>query len=119
MKTFKRSAAQGDVWLLRVDALPDASELEPFQEVKGNLYTIAHSETGHDHVMERDKVDVYQRKNTKSVDLYELFMVVKEPATLEHQRSFDTHETILVPPGNYKVVRQREYIPEGFRRAAD
>jgi hypothetical protein len=25
----------------------------------------------------------------------------------------------MVPPGNYEVRRQREYTPEGFRRAAD
>lgn len=116
MKTFTKMAAQGDFMILKIDTLPDG--LEPFQ-ARGNEYVIAHSETGHDHVMERTHVEAYQPKNTKEVDLYELFLVVKEPTPVNHLRSFDTHEPILVPPGNYKIRRQREYTPEGFRRAAD
>ena len=57
--------------------------------------------------------------STEKVDLYEMFLMVKEPTEINHLRSFDTHETLLVPPGNYVIKRQREYTPEGFRRAAD
>jgi len=31
----------------------------------------------------------------------------------------DEHDTIVLPPGEYKVVRQREYIPDGWRQVAD
>jgi hypothetical protein len=34
-------------------------------------------------------------------------------------RSFDTHETLNIPPGIYEVRRQREYVPEGWRKAQD
>lgn len=116
MKTFTKMAAQGDFIILRINDIPknvDAMEHE------NGVFVIAHSETGHNHVMERTNVEAFVPKNTKSVDLYELFLNVKEPTEINHLRSFDTHETLLVPPGQYVVKRQREYTPEGFRRAAD
>jgi hypothetical protein len=45
--------------------------------------------------------------------------VIEKPTSLDHKRTFDTHESILFEPGNYKVRRQREYTPEGFRRVED
>lgn len=116
MKTFKNMAAQGDCLIMRVSELPEG--LVPVAP-DGNFHVIAHSETGHNHVIERDKAEVFKDEKTKEVDLYELFMVVKEETPLTHLRSFDTHEPILLAPGVYKVRRQREYTPEGFRRAAD
>jgi hypothetical protein len=119
MKTFTNMAAQGDFVIMRVADLP---ENENFVEIEadatGNI-VVAHSETGHNHVMERENVTVYRDSNTSDADLYELFMIVKEPAEIKHLRSYDTHETLLVPPGTYKIRRQREYTAEGFRRAAD
>ena len=53
-------------------------------------------------------------------EIYECFLVVDGgSATLEHERSFDTHETIEFSPGTYRIRRQREHTPEGYRRAAD
>jgi len=47
------------------------------------------------------------------------YLSVKEPCEIEHLRSFDTHEAIALEPGNYEIRRQRDYMPQGFRRAAD
>jgi hypothetical protein len=116
MKTFTKMAAQGDFLIIRIQEIPD--NVEPM-ETKDNMYVVAHSETGHNHVMERTNVEAFVPKNTKEVDLYELFLNVKDPTEINHLRSFDTHETLLVPPGQYVIKRQREYTPEGFRRAAD
>lgn len=47
-----------------------------------------------------------------------LFVGGDEPAPLEHQE----HTTIPVPPGHYRVVRQKEYEPmsvERMRQVAD
>jgi len=116
MKTFTKMAAQGDFIIFRINQIPlDVEALS----ADNDFFIIAHSETGHNHVMERTHVEAFLPKNTKSVDLYELFLNVKEPTEINHLRSFDTHETLLVPPGQYVVKRQREYTPEGFRRAAD
>jgi len=115
-KTFTRMAAQGDFVIIRVNDIP--ANVEPVAP-ENNVYVIAHSETGHNHVMERTHVEAFKIPGTKDVDLYEMFLNVKEPTEINHLRSFDTHETLIVPPGQYKIRRQREYTPEGFRKAAD
>jgi hypothetical protein len=115
-KTFTRIAAQGDFIIMRINDIP--AEVETFAP-ENNVYVVAHSETGHNHVMERTYVEAYKPKGVKDVDLYEMFLNVKQPTEIRHLRSFDTHEALIVPPGNYKIKRQREYTPEGFRKAAD
>jgi len=116
MKTFTKMAAQGDFIIIRIDDIPaDVEKLE----AENGQYVIAHSETGHNHVMTMERVQAFKPKNVEDRDLYELFLSVEQPTEINHLRSFDTHETLLVPPGNYQVRRQREYVPEGYRRAAD
>lgn len=118
-KTFKNMAAQGDFIIMRVNKFPkNLEKINP----KNGVYTVAHSETGHNHVMVLDRPDdvvAYKERDVKDVDLYQMFFDVKEPTQIEHLRSFDTHETLSVSPGKYMIRRQREYTPEGFRRAAD
>jgi hypothetical protein len=41
--------------------------------------------------------------------------VAGAPVTLEHQE----HDPIVIPPGAYRVIRQREYAPEDIRNIAD
>ena len=117
MKTFTKMAAQGDFLIMRVDSIP--TNVEPIQANNKNHIVVAHSETGHDLVMVADRVQAYKPAGVKEVDLYEMFLSVEAPTEINHLRSFDTHETLLVPPGNYRVRRQREYVAEGFRRAQD
>lgn len=114
MRTFKHRAAQGDLYLRRVEKLPDG--VIPVSPENGK-YVLAHSETQHNHViMERPEVSQFSFG-----DLLKSFLVVTgdEPVELQHERSFDTHESILINPGIYELRRQREYIPEGWRKAAD
>ena len=112
MKTFEKTAAQGDVFFERIRKLPDGVLEVP---AEGGFVIVAHSETGHHHVMDRNAVTMYRSPE----EIYECFLVIKEPATLEHQRPFDTHESIQFAPGIYRARRQREYVPEGFRRVED
>jgi hypothetical protein len=116
MRTFKTMAAQGDFIIIKVNSIPD--NVEVINPEKGKI-VVAHSETGHNHVMEAERVTAYKTTGTKDVDLYEMFLSVSQDTPIEHQRSFDTHESIMVPAGNYIVKRQREYTPLGFRKAAD
>ena len=112
MKKFERYAAQGDCLIAKVESLPsDAIRQEP---INGN-YIVAHSETGHHHMITDQGVDLYQCAN----DPLAMFLVVNNEADLIHNRSFDTHETIRFDPGVYKIHRQREYTPKGWRRVAD
>ena len=116
MKTLNNFAAQGDFIIRRIKDIPANVEAIP---AEGDHFIVAHSETGHNHVMERTHVASFKPKDVKDVDLYTLFFSVAQDTEITHLREFDTHESIMVPPGNYEVRRQREYTPEGFRRAAD
>lgn len=107
--------AQGDVMLIPVESLPDTA-MAPVASEKGALI-VTHSETGHHHVIvERPTVRMFQ----DAMDMFRSWLVIDgEPAELKHLRPTDTHESVQLEPGVYEVRRQREYFPEGWRRAAD
>lgn len=113
MKTFDKIAAQGDMMLIRIDALPKDAKAA-FAE--HGRFILTHSETGHHHVvMERPTVKFFS-----AMDEFRSYLVVEEePAMLEHLRPTDTHESLEIKPGIYEVRRQREYSPAGWQRAAD
>lgn len=117
MKTFKNQAAQGDLLLRRIDSIP--ANARPFAPENGN-FIVAHSETGHHHVIAaRPNVSVFVTDDPMVSYLQVLEATDATETLLEHLRSFDTHETIIIPAGNYEIRRQREYTPEGWRRVAD
>ncbi len=115
MKLFENVAAQGDLYLHRVDALPEG--LEQVSAENGE-YILAHSETGHHHVVaERPDVRLYQDPNDPLVAYLEF---LSAEVQINHKRSFDTHESIASSkPGIFRITRQREHTAEGFRRAQD
>lgn len=107
-------AAQGDFILIAVPAIPTTAKL---QETKGTAYVVAHSETGHDHVIDRARAEVYEAADDEFVAYVRS---LGDCAEIVHKRDFDTHETIMLPPDRiYEIHRQREYIAEGFRKVQD
>jgi hypothetical protein len=117
MKTFCRQAAQGDLLIRRIDTLP--AGLRPMQPVNGR-YIVAHSETGHHHVIaERPGVTTYASDDPMVSYLQVIEATEQTEALLEHLRQHDTHEAIAIPPGVYELRRQRESAPEGWRRVED
>jgi hypothetical protein len=112
MKTVKNMAAQGDVMFIRVNELPKNLDLAKAENGK---FIVAHSETGHHHVIDSKNAQMLIDKTNAFIS----YIKVLKPTEVEHQRSFDTHQSLLLAPGNYEVRRQREYVPEGFRRVAD
>lgn len=112
MKKFKKIAAQGDVLLRKVETLPEG--LIPAKSENGK-YIIAHSKTGHHHtVMEKNAQLLIDQTNE-----FIKYLVVNQDTTLEHDRSFHTHETLSLDAGIYKISNQREYTPQGYRKAQD
>lgn len=102
--------AQGDLNIFAVDEIPDGlNEAKP----ENGQHVLAHSETGHHHVIDGNTARVFNEDDFVS------YLDVERPSNVVHMRSFDTHETIQLPEGKYRITRQREYTPEGFRRAAD
>lgn len=111
MKTFTGPyCRQGEVNILACDAIPADAPKAPEHEGRP---IVGHSETGHFHVVEGNAVRVYEQ------DEFTSFIDAEESARVVHLKGFDTHETIELPPGKYRIARQREHTPEGFRRAAD
>ena len=115
MRTFKVSAAQGEIGFIR---LPPNTKVpkgaEQIKPVNGQVI-IGHSETGHHHVMDATRTKLYKLPDS----LLECLMVVEQSDQLEHLRDFDKHEPLGFEPGVYKVRYLREYTPEGFRKQQD
>lgn len=117
MKTFKNTAAQGDLLIRRVDKLP--ADVKPMAAERG-FFVVAHSETGHNHVIaERPNVKLYTTGDPMVSYLEVIEATDKMETLLEHLRGYDTHETIKIPAGTFEIRRQREYTPEGWRRVED
>lgn len=117
MKTFEKCAAQGDLYIRRIDKLPNS--VRRVTAEKGQ-YVVAHSETGHNHVIaERPNVTLYATDDPMISYLEVIRAADATETLLEHLRSFDTHETIKIPVGTFEIRRQREYTPEGWRRVED
>lgn len=111
MLTFKQQAAQGDLLIERVAKLPADAKLA---DKEGTNYVVAHSETGHHHTVAADKAEFYTTEHPMVC-----YLQVSESVDLIHHRSFDTHPTFTIPPGTFKLRRQREHTPSGWRRIED
>ena len=108
---------QGDVMLITINEIPkDARKSNDKQII------LAYGEiTGHAHVMLTEKGnDVVAYKNGE-----DLYLSVFANALLKHgelekiKTSKGDHDRIQILPGNYQVIRQREYTPERIRRVED
>ena len=106
--------AQGDVIFVPIEALPEG-ELEAVKPENG-AYIVAHSETGHHHViLDRPTVKMF-----KGMDMFRDLLTVEEtPADVEHLRSVHTHQTVTLAPGAWEIVRPKAYTPQGWERARD
>lgn len=117
MKDFQNPSAQGDLYIRRVDKLPVG--IKPAAPQCGK-FVLAHSETGHHHVVMASPAVLVHDTEDPLVSYLEVIEATDAAeALIEHLRGHDTHETIRVPPGIYELRRQRESAPEGWRRAAD
>lgn len=110
---------QGDVLLVAISPAISKS-IKPgrdLREEKTGRTVLAYGEvTGHAHVVEHIKDGVVELfENLDSSGAFVLLRVSGRTAKLKH----DEHETISLPPGDYRVIRQREYSPEAIRNVAD
>jgi hypothetical protein len=117
MKTFQNRAAQGDLLIRRIAKLPDG--IKQATEVKH--YIVAHSETGHHHVIDvAPNVKYYPSKSFDQPSYLEVVEATDATEVLiRHLRDYDTHESLKVPAGVFELRNQREYTPEGWRKAQD
>ena len=106
MKKVTKMAAQGDLLIRRIDILPR-------QAKAAEGLVVAHSETGHHHVV------VGNARRYTSANPLVGYLVATESVDVEHHREWDTHETLVLEEGIYEIRRQREYVPGGWRQVVD
>ncbi len=116
MRTFTMTAAQGDCYFRRVDAIPNGVvEQTPVD----SEIVVTHSETGHNHVMVLDRAAEPAVQMFNGKDPLISWLKVNRPTALEHRRDVHQHEAIMFQPGIYEVRRQVEQRPEGWRQIQD
>ncbi len=96
---------QGDVLLVKVDALPAGAEL---QEVEDRIVLAYGEVTGHAHAVGLEGAKLYRSNGDDLLKVHTATALVHEE-----------HSPIPLDPGVYKVVRQREYTPQEIRRVSD
>jgi hypothetical protein len=103
-----RAFRQGDILLLPCPRIPSSAVPEAPEE---GLVVLARGEhTGHRHVMNSDRVAFFREDGTGSGGFIKV--TGEAPVDLSHEE----HSPLAVPPGNYRVVRQREYQPQARPR---
>jgi hypothetical protein len=89
---------QGDVLLVRVDAMPAGGTR--VQPEAGRLILARGEVTGHHHSVAAEKACMVEAAEG-------VFLRIMSATPLEHQE----HTPVWLEPGVYRVVRQREYAP--------
>lgn len=97
---------QGDILLIQLDKLPPLRWGE--RTIKADGIVQYGETTGHAHAL-HGAAALLEGPDK------EAFVEVTGPATLDHEE----HETIELPEGIYRVVRQREYTGEDPRYVRD
>jgi hypothetical protein len=94
---------QGDVLVVVTQAVPAEAVSVPRSE--GELVLAEGEATGHRHAIADPHAELLA---VPGEEIERRFLrIVGETATLTHQE----HDPILLPPGLYEVIRQREYVP--------
>lgn len=98
---------QGNVLVIPINEIPkDTDEVK--RDSKGRLILAEGEATGHAHAIQANHAKMY-------AGAIGMFLILKKAAELLHEE----HGKIDLPPGNYQVIRQREYDPVQERLVRD
>jgi hypothetical protein len=90
----------GELRLRKISKMPKGKVTHSKKEI------LAHSETGHHHILECDKpFDLVVTTDGKRA------VMIKEVSKLWHNKTVDIHETKKIAPGVYEIVEKVEYNP--------
>jgi hypothetical protein len=99
---------QGDVLVVAVDKIPRRAK--PVGRDRGRVVLAYGEATGHAHAIADPGAALLQHEDEQY-----LRVTAARGVGLTHEE----HDTLDVPQGDYRVVRQREYTPEATRFVAD
>jgi hypothetical protein len=91
---------QGDVLIVATPKVP--ARLTSVHRDRGRIVLAEGEVTGHAHAIADGEATLYQDDDEAR------FLEVTAAVALTHEE----HDTIMIPPGTYRVIRQREYTPE-------
>lgn len=113
MLKFHKVAAQGELTIRRLGPVPSKKHnLIGFTKLplERGLLIVGHSETQHDHVLRDTSASVFvMDKPPEGMKI--LRAILENPTSLDHLREHDTHESIMLEPGEYEIRVAREYDP--------
>lgn len=121
MLKFNTIAAQGELTIRRIGNLSTSipGGCSPLTAERGK-FIIGHSETGHHHVIDAigSSVSVLDRPPE---GMRVLYAILENPASLDHLRDHDTHESVSLDPGVYeiRIAREHDHYAELARLSAD
>ena len=95
----RRQYRQGDVLLELIEADPRSRPHRPVPRDAGRVVLAYGEATGHAHAIEDASAELIELENG------DRFLVTERGVSLRHEE----HDTIELPPGAYRVIRQREY----------
>ena len=99
---------QGDVLVVEVADIPKGKKVKARN---GRLILAFGEVTGHHHSVAVADAEMVKVENSEDV-----FLKIMRATPLEHQE----HGSIILAPGSYRVIRQREYQPRALpRQVAD
>lgn len=97
---------QGDILFERIAEVPKGFKYDPERSASGRIVLAEGEVTGHFHeVLEDDSTVVLSATENKAID--ELILHVRAPEGVEVKHP--EHAAVPLPPGLWKVSRQREY----------
>lgn len=112
MKT-QWTARQGDVLIIADNNAPTGTEIP---RDRGRVVLAYGEVTGHAHTIIDPGAALFDlAQGSDGATLEDRVLVVPSAATLTHEE----HDAIIIPPGRYRVIRQREYTPQEIRSVAD
>lgn len=122
MKSFKISAAQGEVNIRRIETLPESvrAGLIPINPENG-LLIVGHSESGHHHGFRAGAgVTLLERTKDVPAGMKIIYAIIENPSELI-QDAAGPHETIMYDAGIFEHRISREFNPfsEQARAVAD
>lgn len=106
VRTF-RSYRQGDVLLIACPEIPVGTYEEAAED--GRIVLARGEHTGHAHAMSAERVRYFREDGSGGGFIR---VAGSAPVELRHEE----HSPLAIPPGTYRVVRQREYQPRAAPR---
>ena len=108
-----RQKAQGDMYIIKIDSVDSSVQFSPLKD----RAIVGHSETGHHHVIVKDREKTSDVEIAKDTQGY-FIRVNKGSVDLVHEKS-GGHETQKIEQGVYFIGHQMEYSDSDDRKVID